>query len=108
MKIKILKLEDRELLSDYLLNLGYSCNTSEGNLDGDLPEELKKQIEELTPESLYELDFVKNKLAEEALEEQLEKEDRKIKLERVIANESVAQAVKNVAQAKLDKLNGGK
>lgn len=110
MRINITSQKEQILLLEYLLSLGYECSLS-GNsliiLEEELSQELFDEILSLNEENIYDLEFVQEKLNQEALQEALKIEDEKIKLERVIANASLPQTVRDSAQAKLDELNGG-
>jgi len=108
-KIKLDKIEDKLLLLEYCSRLGYE-GTISGNrmsVSEELPQLVIDNLTNITSDKLKSISEVIEILAERELEKALEKEQEKIKLEQVIANESVSQAVRDAAQIKLDELNVG-
>ena len=104
MKIKLEKIEDRVLLSEYLLSLGHQCGTSEYNLNVDTSEmsaTLISRLTDITPAKLKALKWCQEYLADKELEVALKVEDDKIKLERVRDNRLLSQAVRYAASRKL-------
>lgn len=107
--VNIKKEEDRVLLSQYLSKIGYGCSTREGSLSfltEDVPKEIADEITHLTVEELHQKKEVLEIVAEGELRRLLVIEEEKLKLERVIANSSLPQSVRDVAQLKLEELEG--